>query len=324
MVVSSSVVLFIFRVFFRIFIVISLDSLLLCWIGLELNTLAFLPLLLLHKSSLSSESSIKYFLIQTLASIIILLRGVIIKFSLFNLREALILGMLIKLGAAPFHNWVIRLVRVIDWGPLFIFLTFQKIIPLTILAKFEPNWLVWSRVIGSAFMGSWGGVAQTNIRKLIGFSSIINIGWLLARTIVSFKLVVLYFTVYCLTLVPLVYTLYQTSTSYFSQMSSTGMTLPQNILIWRSFFSLGGLPPFWGFSPKLLVLSFLGEGRSGYFLCAVLVFSRLWILFCYLRLIYNMLILAKTTVFLYKKTVVTFSSLALSQLILGLAFMHLF
>jgi NADH:ubiquinone oxidoreductase subunit 2 (subunit N) len=80
-------------------------------------------------------------------------------------------------------------------------------------------------------MGSWGGVAQTNIRKLIGFSSIINIGWLLARTIVSFKLVVLYFTVYCLTLVPLVYTLYQTSTSYFSQMSSTGMTLPQNILI---------------------------------------------------------------------------------------------
>jgi len=37
-----------------------------------------------------------------------------------------------------------------------------------------------------------------------------------------------------------------------------------------------------------------------------------------------MLILAKTTVFLYKKTVVTFSSLALSQLILGLAFMHLF
>lgn len=321
--VSPSLVLFIFRIFFRIFMVISFNSLLLCWIGLELNTLAFLPLLLLYKSSLSNESSIKYFLIQTLASIIILLRSVLIKFS-FDFRRALTVGLLIKLGAAPFHNWVIRLVRIIDWGSLFIFLTFQKIIPLIILTKFEPNSLVWVRVLSSAILGGWGGVAQTNVRKLIGFSSVINIGWLLARAIISFKLIMLYFTVYCLTLLPLVYTLYQTSISYISQLGSSGITLSQNVLIWRSFFSLGGLPPFWGFSPKLLILNFFSEDRSGYFLCVVLVFSRLWILFCYLRLIYNVLILTKSTVFLYKKTTVTFSSLALSQLILGLTFIHLF
>jgi NADH-ubiquinone oxidoreductase chain 2 len=113
--------------------VISSPSLFISWIGLELNTLAFLPLLLSKKSKLAREASIKYFLTQTLASVLILVGGLWFLASGGLATLTLLLGLRIKLGAAPFHRWVLSIAEARGWIPLFALLTIQKINPLLIL-----------------------------------------------------------------------------------------------------------------------------------------------------------------------------------------------
>ncbi|KAG7168731.1 Cytochrome c oxidase subunit 1-like 14, partial [Homarus americanus] len=72
---------------------------------LELNLLSFIPLIITKNNQYSSESALKYFLIQALGSAIIIFSASIILISPSVAPLCLALALLLKLGAAPFHFW---------------------------------------------------------------------------------------------------------------------------------------------------------------------------------------------------------------------------
>ena len=286
---SPSLLLIILSIITRIFLVVSSPSLFVAWIGLELNTLAFIPLLLIKKTKITVESSIKYFLTQTLASILIIIGGLTLIIFIREIGAIFIfLGIIIKLGGAPFHRWVVRVAESLPWISLFILLTVQKINPLFLIWNFcDTRQLFYNFiVIRSLVVGGLVGLAQTRTRALITFSSINHVGWLLASLNFDIKLGVLYFSTYLIILLVPVLIFFKTNISHLNQLPFIKINLSAQVILFFSLLSLGGLPPFLGFLPKWIILQLLCS-HSFFLLRLIIVIISLLTLFFYLRLIFS-------------------------------------
>nr|YP_009711865.1 NADH dehydrogenase subunit 2 [Daphnia laevis]QGA47442.1 NADH dehydrogenase subunit 2 [Daphnia laevis] len=286
---SPSLLLMMFSIVTSIILTISSPSLFIAWVGLELNTLAFIPLLLIKKIKLTSESSVKYFLTQTLASIIIILGGLLILIFKEEMSILFIMfGLAIKLGAAPFHSWIISVAESLPWVSLFFLLTIQKINPLLMVWNFsQSNSLVYFLIsICSLITGALMGLTQTSIRALITFSSINHVGWLLISLYHDLLLGMLYFFIYTIILAVPICMFHLSSISHINQLPLTNLKASSNLIIFFSLLSLGGLPPFLGFLPKWAVLQ--SCMLSGSFVMSILmVVLSLFTLFYYLRLMFS-------------------------------------
>ncbi len=272
---------------------ISSPSLFISWVGLELNTLAFIPLLLSKKSKLTREASIKYFLTQTLASILILIGGLALLTLGLKLRVlVLLLGLRIKLGAAPFHRWILSIAEVSGWIPLFVLLTIQKINPLLILRIFCHFTTVFFYlvVLSSLIVGGLVGLAQTRIRLILTFSSINHVGWLIISLSFGLGVGVYYFFIYLITLLCSIIIFHIFNVSHISQLSFLNIKPKNQILLFFALLSLGGLPPFLGFLPKWIVLQ-LTVSYSLFLVGGVIICISLLVLFFYLRLIFSSFII---------------------------------
>ena len=251
---------FIINLFLRTIFVISSEPWIAIWAGLEFNLIAFIPLLISTPTPSSTEAAIKYFIIQTFASIIFLISLVLT--GIYSLTAVSILllasAILTKIGAAPFHQWVPNVIATSSWVNLFLILSWQKIAPIVILLKALPSssnsFLVIISCI-SSLVGGLGGMNQTQARTLIAFSSIGHIGWILVAVLSSTNLTLIYFVIYILNLFAI--------THIFMSISTSSLVSALNIIklppLYASvtfllFFSLGGMPPFLGFLPKLFII----------------------------------------------------------------------
>lgn len=70
--------------------------------------MAFIPLILLSKTGREAEAGVKYFLVQTIASVLFLVGVLGLKLHPDFFFNLLVVGLMIKIGVAPFHNWVLR------------------------------------------------------------------------------------------------------------------------------------------------------------------------------------------------------------------------
>lgn len=323
MFLSPSILLFTLRILLRIIMIISSPSLFIRWVGLELNTLAFIPLLLNIKNKLTSEASIKYFLTQTLASILFIL-GLLINLTNSGVIWTLFLflGLSIKLGAAPFHSWLLTVAESCSWVLLLILLTIQKINPLLIVwfsGRHTNNFNILLIFI-SVLVGGFIGLIQTSSRLVLTFSSINHLGWLLSSLMFNLWLGVVYFSIYFLVLIPVVNFFQKKNVHHINQLPSLNTGRLRLGLLLIRLISLGGLPPFLGFLPKWVVLQSLVS--SGYFIQAlVMVFISLFTLYYYLRLTFSAFILRKSIVYLsYNKWInlTIFDAFFLSISLLGL------
>ena len=266
--------------------------------GLELNTAGFIPFILKDNLKGLRDSCVKYFLTQALASVFFLLRVVFLLIlenaSAFG-YTLLLVSLLIKLGAAPFHSWLISLVESLDWLVLFILLTVQKINPLIILSNYNNKVdLVWIIVCLSVLVGSLGGLSQVRLRKIISLSSINHLGWLLAAINLNLKLLFLYFLSYILLLARLIRIFIRVNVFQLTQLSSINFSASNLNLVFLNLLSLGGLPPFFGFFPKWLVLENLASGNF-FLVTLIIIISSLIVLYFYLRLTFSAFILKKLT-----------------------------
>nr|YP_009192150.1 NADH dehydrogenase subunit 2 [Chaetopterus variopedatus]ALO81669.1 NADH dehydrogenase subunit 2 [Chaetopterus variopedatus] len=239
--------------------VISSQSWFSVWCGLEYNLISFIPILMTSPSTKSTESSIKYFVIQATASIVLLLSAMMLNsLNLNNLHLLIVLSLMVKVGITPFHQWVPNVISSISWPNLFLMLTWQKIAPIFVLSTSTYSSHSYLLVISagvSSIAGGLGGMNQTQVRHLIAFSSIGHMGWVLIAAILNPATLLVYFTVYILNLLPLVVLLKFLSVSTLSTNVNMMSLSKQNaILLFMLFFSLGGLPPFLGFAPKLMVM----------------------------------------------------------------------
>ena len=103
--------------------------------------LRFLPIILSDTSDMLLERGLKYFLVQSVRSILFLVGSLTILRGSFPDPTCLItIPILVKLGAAPFHGWFIRILSIVQIRTLTLLSTLQKLTPLLLLLHLKISY----------------------------------------------------------------------------------------------------------------------------------------------------------------------------------------
>nr|YP_010443310.1 NADH dehydrogenase subunit 2 [Apogonia cf. basalis]UTE83838.1 NADH dehydrogenase subunit 2 [Apogonia cf. basalis] len=236
------------------------------WMGLEMNLLSFIPLMTPNKNMMSAEAAIKYFITQAMASTIMLFSIIIMSLKFmynFNMNFYLILmlntSLFTKMGAAPFHFWLPEIISGLNWFNSFIILTWQKITPMILFMYFTYNILYTSIIVITSMMISGiMGINQTSLQKILTYSSINHIGWMLSSMLINEIIWLYYFMTYLLITfnISMIFKIFNIFNTNQLTMSFNNFPLIKMMFI-MNFMSLGGLPPFMGFIPKWLTIQSL-------------------------------------------------------------------
>nr|ARH54377.1 NADH dehydrogenase subunit 2 [Gastrallus laevigatus] len=262
------------------------------WAGLEINLLSIIPLMNNSKIRASAESSLKYFITQALASTIILYSIILLSkmsMSFTSMKSLMLLSMnlsfLMKMGAAPLHFWFPEIIEGLDWLSTLILLTWQKIAPMMILMiNMSSMKFIIIIIISSMIIGGIQGLNQVSLRKILTFSSINHIGWMMSALMFNISVWFNYFLIYSLLSTILILFFFKLKILYLMQLFSILKTNMLNKLMFNiNFLSMGGLPPFLGFFPKWLTINLVVQNKL-IFLSVIMVSLTLITLFYYVRI----------------------------------------
>nr|AAZ16167.1 NADH dehydrogenase subunit 2 [Barnardius zonarius]AEH16704.1 NADH dehydrogenase subunit 2 [Barnardius barnardi]AAZ16170.1 NADH dehydrogenase subunit 2 [Barnardius zonarius]AAZ16186.1 NADH dehydrogenase subunit 2 [Barnardius zonarius]AAZ16187.1 NADH dehydrogenase subunit 2 [Barnardius zonarius] len=269
------------------------------WTGLEINTLAIIPLISKSHHPRAIEATTKYFLTQAAASTLLLFSSMMNAWStgqwdisqLTYPPSCLLLttAIAIKLGLAPFHFWFPEVLQGSSLTTALLLSTLMKLPPTTILLltshSLNPT-LLTAMSITSIALGGWMGLNQTQTRKILAFSSISHLGWMTMIIIYNPKLTLLTFYMYTLMTTSIFLTLNTTNTLKLSTLLTSWTKTPTlNTTLMLTLLSLAGLPPLTGFLPKWLIIQELTKQEMTATATAIALLSLLG-LFFYLRLAY--------------------------------------
>lgn len=277
--------IFLTSLIIRTFISLSSNNWFGAWIGLEINLVSFIPLIYVKNNYYSSESSIKYFIIQRIRSIVLLFGIIILSFDLIINQSIIIMNcsLIAKLGIAPFHIWLPGVIEGLRWINCLILSTWQKIGTLILISYIIVNRIIIIPSIISLIIGSFGGINQNSIKKLIAYSSINNIGWIIIGITIRFSLWINYFVIYIFIVFNLIYLFMKIEINYLNQFIVNLFYSPLKINISIILFSFGGLPPILGFLPKLIVIKSLIV-NSITIILIIIIITSLITLFYYIRI----------------------------------------
>nr|WNX95023.1 NADH dehydrogenase subunit 2 [Pimephales vigilax]BAW88354.1 NADH dehydrogenase subunit 2 [Pimephales vigilax] len=274
---------------------------LLAWMGLEINTLAIIPLMAQHHHPRAVEATTKYFLTQATAAAVILFASttnawITGMWDMTNMSNPIATTMILaalalKIGLAPMHFWMPEVLQGLDLLTGLILSTWQKLAPLALLIQtsqaFDPS-LLTALGLTSTLVGGWGGLNQTQVRKILAYSSIAHMGWMMIVIQYTPQLTLLALLMYILMTSAAFLTL---KLSYVTKINTLATTWSKSPMLTATtalvLLSLGGLPPLTGFMPKWLILQELT--KQGLPLTATLMaLAALISLYFYLRLCYTM------------------------------------
>nr|AAT09546.1 NADH dehydrogenase subunit 2 [Plestiodon inexpectatus]AAW72048.1 NADH dehydrogenase subunit 2 [Plestiodon inexpectatus] len=272
---------------------------LLAWVGLELNTLAIVPIIAKQHHPRATEATTKYFLTQAAASATILFASTINAWTsgswdisqLTSLPACTLLTMALsmKLGLAPLHFWLPEVLQGTPLTTALIIVTWQKLAPLTLLYLTQNSLCTTTLLMMgllSTLTGGWGGLNQTQTRKIMAFSSIAHLGWMATILTLAPNIMLLNLTLYIMMTTSMFLLLITTSAKTIQDLTTLWAISPtMSALALTLLMSLAGLPPFTGFMPKWLILQELTTHN----LCTIatmMALSALLSLFFYLRLSY--------------------------------------
>nr|YP_009685960.1 NADH dehydrogenase subunit 2 [Nothobranchius foerschi]QDW10502.1 NADH dehydrogenase subunit 2 [Nothobranchius foerschi] len=271
---------------------------LLAWVGLEINMLAILPLMIKQHHPRAVEATTKYFLVQATAAATLLFANTMNAWltgmwEISQTTHPLPLTMIttalsLKLGLAPLHAWLPDIMQGLDLKMGLILTTWQKVAPFSLLFQINNGTLMSLLALTSILIGGWGGLNQTQLRKILAYSSIAHLGWmfLVIRFLPSLSLMTL--LIYIMMTFSLFNTLMLNKTTNINSLSISWMKMPAlTALTPLILLSLGGLPPLTGFLPKWMILQELTKQNFNV-TATTAALSALLSLFFYLRLTYNM------------------------------------
>nr|ADG36457.1 NADH dehydrogenase subunit 2 [Campylorhamphus procurvoides] len=280
-------------------ITISSNHWAMAWTGLEINTLAILPLISKPHHPRAIEAATKYFLVQAAASTLLLFSCTINALftgqwditQLTHPISCLLLTTAIstKLGLVPFHFWFPEVLQGSSLTTGLLLATAMKFPPITLFLLTSPSLnytLLTIMAIASAALGGWAGLNQTQTRKILAFSSISHLGWMTIIIMYNPKLTLITFYLYCMMTTAIFLTLKTTKTLKLSSMMAAWTKIPSlNAVLMLTLLSLAGLPPLTGFLPKWLIIQELTkQGMTS--TATIIALLSLLGLFFYLRLAY--------------------------------------
>nr|AJG04412.1 NADH dehydrogenase subunit 2 [Ochthoeca diadema]AJG04414.1 NADH dehydrogenase subunit 2 [Ochthoeca diadema]AJG04415.1 NADH dehydrogenase subunit 2 [Ochthoeca diadema]AJG04416.1 NADH dehydrogenase subunit 2 [Ochthoeca diadema]AJG04417.1 NADH dehydrogenase subunit 2 [Ochthoeca diadema] len=280
-------------------ITISSSHWIMAWAGLEINTLAILPLISKSHHPRAIEASTKYFLVQATASTLLLFSSMTNAWftgqwditQLTHPMSCLLLTTAIsmKLGLVPFHFWFPEVLQGSSLMTSLLLATIMKFPPTILLfltsSSLNPI-MLFMMATASATLGGWMGLNQTQIRKIMAFSSISHLGWMTIILIYNPQLTLITFYLYSLTTAAIFLALNSTNTLKLSTLMTAWSKIPAlTATLMITLLSLAGLPPLTGFLPKWLIIQELTKQELTATATIIALLSLLG-LFFYLRLAY--------------------------------------
>nr|WJQ22025.1 NADH dehydrogenase subunit 2 [Ambassis agassizii] len=270
----------------------------LAWMGLEINSLAFLPIMARHHHPRAVEATTKYFLTQATAASLILFATTTnawitghweIMQDPHPMSAALLtLALALKMGLAPMHAWLPEVLQGLDLTTGLILSTWQKIAPFALMFQIYPHNPTLLVLLGvlSSLVGGWGGLNQTQLRKILAYSSIAHLGWMALVLQFSPSLALLTLLLYFIMTSSIFLTLKLKKTTTINALATTWSKAPiLTTLTPLILMSLGGLPPLTGFMPKWLILQELTKQNIA-LTATLMALSALLSLYFYMRLSY--------------------------------------
>jgi len=316
-------ILFILFAILGSFVLISSDNFLTAFIGLELQSLSLYLMAAFNTKNLNSnEAGIKYFSLGALSSGFLLFGISMIyfdtaSFSFQNLNNystisevglALVLiALFFKVSAAPFHIWTPDVYEGSPTISTLFFATLPKFASLIFLfriyhelniSKIDSLYYIFQIVCAiSLLVGVYGAITQKIIKRLLAFSSINHIGFMLLA-IMSYQYmsegtIFFYLIIYLITTFGVFSVILNLRTSEGEITLLTGLnglkasSRSKAISMLVFLFSLAGIPPFAGFFAKFFILS--ASINDGFYILSVIaVISSVIAAFYYLSVIKNM------------------------------------
>ena len=305
-------------------IMISSNDLIVFYLGLELQSLALYVLASFNRDNiLSSESGLKYFVLSALSSGLLLygcslVYGFTGSTNFIQISNAssnieygvifglvfIIVGLAFKISAVPFHMWAPDVYQGSPTSVTLFFAALPKAAALTVFIRFlytpfgnlVDQWqtIIVFISVASMIFGAVAAIGQSNLKRLIAYSSIGHMGYALAGlasgtnqgiqssvTYISIYLVMTLAFFSCLFMLRKKNEFYE-KIEDLSGLSKNHPILSISLLI--ILFSLAGIPPLAGFFAKFYVFMAVIE-QSLYFLAIVGLLSTVIAAFYYLRLI---------------------------------------
>ena len=305
-------------------VMISSNDLMVFYMGLELQSLALYVLATFNRDQLkSSEAGLKYFVLSALSSGLLLYGCSLIygfsgstNFNIIsnqlNSNEYVLtfgivfirVGLAFKISAVPFHMWAPDVYEGSPTSVTLFFTMVPKIAALTIFIRFlyvpflnlidQWQMIIIFLSIASMLFGAIAAIGQTNIKRLIAYSSIGHIGYTLAGLATGsnegIQSSIIYISIYVVMNLALFSCLLmlKRNNQYFediedlSGLSKNHPLLSLSLLV--ILFSLAGIPPLAGFFAKFYIFKAVIE-QSMYFLAIVGLLSTVVAAFYYLRII---------------------------------------
>nr|AXS65941.1 NADH dehydrogenase subunit 2 [Scarabaeoidea sp. KM-2017] len=293
--------LFLFSLMMGTMISISSYMWMSMWIGLEINLLSMIPLMSSNSNStLSSEAMLKYFITQSLASTMLLFSIIILSLNFMyniNMNFYMMLMMntalFMKMGAAPFHFWFPEVIEGLNWNNSFIMFTWQKIAPMILIMYSNFTLLYTSMIIIiSSLISGIMGMNQVSLRKILTYSSINHISWMLSSMLFMETIWIYYFMIYSIITLNIILIFKKFNIFYIKQLFISLNNKPMiKFFFILNFLSLSGLPPFLGFMPKWLTIQSLINNNL-YSISFIIIIMTLMTLYFYMRITLSTLILS--------------------------------
>nr|YP_009488340.1 NADH dehydrogenase subunit 2 [Dictyla platyoma]AWD31599.1 NADH dehydrogenase subunit 2 [Dictyla platyoma] len=261
------------------------------WLAMEINLMMTIPLIFSVKNKEISEKTMIYFLTQTMASILFLMMVISksMNMGMFFIKSLMTLSMMIKLGVPPFHLWMPEMLNKMNWMIMFIMITIQKINPLMIISQLMEKTLIFPLImIVSSTLGSISGINQISMNKIMAFSSINHLSWIMMCMMNNNNLWMKYFLIYMLITLALC-TMFNKNLVFFINQMNMNLPTFMKVMIMLMMLNLGGLPPLPGFFMKWMTIESILNIPSSYLTMTLMMFSSMITLLFYMRMSYYMM-----------------------------------
>ena len=277
------------EIFFLIYLVwlgsiliILSNNLLIIYLSIELQTFSLFILISKNKLSIySSEAGLKYFILGAISSGLLLISMTIIyglysnlnlnilntiyynDYNYIRLSIIISISLFFKISLFPLHFWIPDIYEGSSTEVLGILSTLPKISIICLLFQLNIplEFLFWCS-LGSIIIGSLGGLNQTKIKRLLGYSGISHIGFctisLSFFSKMNLESSISYLIIYIVGMIGVIFllqTIYFSKSKYISELSGIGNKNIVLGLLWSLLIlSLAGIPPLSGFLGKWWVI----------------------------------------------------------------------
>nr|QRI61349.1 NADH dehydrogenase subunit 2 [Pochazia shantungensis] len=283
--INVTKMMMLFTMFLSALTAMSTSSMLMIWTMMEINLMSFLPIM--TKSKSMKDQPMKFFIIQSLASSMMLMSMLINSMTETPLSSSIMLmsGLLMKMGLLPFHMWVPMIMKPMTWENCFILMTMQKIIPTIFMAQMMSLKMLMTPMCLTMIMAPIMAIKQLSLKTIMAYSSISNSPWMINSLINSKSQFVTFFSVYTIINFMITKKLKNMNFMFLNQVKTQSKNKKISIIV--NILSMSGMPPMLGFFPKWMILQ--STMSFSIAMASSMILSSITSTFIYMKMISPML-----------------------------------